>query len=266
MTAPDSKKQKLIDKIVKMKKLAEGEEDVGNVEAAQNFAAMINRMLVDHQLSLSDVEAAAQKVDDPVIMHKVDIDAGGIAYKKRRVEWQEAIAVMVATHTMCGLLISAKSNMLWFVGTQSNAMAAEFMFVTLARAAEKMSMKASRDYRYELWVKNGRPSTGRANPEPGFRASWLRAFVLRIKERLEDEQRRRADAAGTVDAKNALVRVDRERQRAQDFIGNMTTKNAKPIKSRGEYNTHGETRGRDAANRFEFGRPVQGSVKKEVGA
>ena len=57
---------KVIDRIKKNLRMAESAEQLGNVHEAEAFAAMAQKMMLLHQVEMSDLELATQDREDPM--------------------------------------------------------------------------------------------------------------------------------------------------------------------------------------------------------
>lgn len=83
--------EKLLDRLLKIQAQAEGEAAIGNSRAAENFAAMLNRLLIQHEMSELDLATRAKQLttDEPIVKVFVDRYAAGLPLKRTRVQWEE---------------------------------------------------------------------------------------------------------------------------------------------------------------------------------
>lgn len=248
-------KDKLIDRVIKLQRSAEGEAAMGNAEAAQAFAAMVNKYLVDNELAMSDVE---RKVEDPVIEKMVDMSRFGIKYSKARVGWQESLARIVARANLCTFLLRPGTNEIWFVGTKSHVDVAEYMFGTLTPAISVMSDKEA--YFYKLKCNREK----RPQEAKGFREAWQRSFLRRLEERLEqakDEAIAQAQRTGGMEKSTAMVLLNSALMKVHAHIDAKFKgkKGAGRLNQRYSFNAAGERAGREAADRLEIGRKGVGT-------
>jgi hypothetical protein len=252
-------RERVIRKLVKMQALRDGESKLGNMAAAESFAAAINRMLVENELQPSDLDYARNTDNDPVIEVLVDLTKYAIDKKKTRVAWQEALARIVAKAHLCSFLISQGSNRIWFVGTKSHVTIAEYVYGTLVPIANEMSVKEKAAYARECYARDGHRQGA-----DGFRAAWLDAFIRRIAERFDDA-RKSAVAEAVVDLpvgsdSQALLRLDGALVKVKKYIDDKFMARGK--RGRSAYalstgrssNAEGKARGRAAADRMTIGR------------
>lgn len=235
--------EKILDKLAKMRAAAEGEAAIGNTAAAEAFAQAINRMLIQHELTMEDIPMAGGK-EEPIIELRADLRAHGIKDVSGRVSWQESLARIVSEAHLCKFLVTTGSNMITFVGTKEHATVASYAFGVLCSAADRMSIKARADW----WkAEHGGKHVASGN----FRAAWLRGFVLRIAERFA-EARRAEVKASQMSESTALVRLNQALVRAQAHIAERYKRKAPGISMKGG-NSAGYAAGRAAADQMRLG-------------
>ncbi len=256
--------EKIIDKIRKLHLHAQSAEKIGSDAEAQAFAQMVNRLLNQHRLEMTDIQFEEKRKSEPVTQVEIDFRKHGDTYrgkkvewkyKKTRVEWIEKLASIVARAHSCEILVFENSNRLGLVGTETNRQIAEYVLITLMRSAEKVSWDEYAKYFYKC------RDEGHVESARGFRHAWLIGFIGRISERFEEEKRKmQGDTTGT-----ALVRYDRERMDVQDFIKNMGR--AKMVPSRTIHNYAGVMAGRKKADEMNLNASdaVADKTKKQIG-
>lgn len=250
-------RQRVIERLLKMQASRQGEAQLGNAEAAEAFATAINRMMLEYELRPTDLEYAAAADNDPVIEVKVNFGAYNIEQKKTRVAWQETLASHIAKAHLCKILIRVGSNDIYFVGTQSHATVAEYVYGTMVPAVLSMSKKAELDY----WRETGR-GRGSNNKALGYRAAWIDAFIKRIWERFEEARIQSInevqDATGTT-TETSLLRLDGALTKVAKYIDDkFSTRKAASRAGALNYRSHnhsaGREHGRAAANTITLGR------------
>lgn len=263
----ENHQEKVLRRLVKMQAQREDAarraEESGSEEAsaeAEAFASAINRMLIEHELSPSDIDYAHAASQDPVIEVRVDLTKYRIEKVSQRVAWQETLARVVASAHLCSYLIMLKTNNITFVGTRSHAMVAEYVYGVLVASATKMSERARTKFRNDLRKKLG-IGPGRSIPtaeSKGYRESWLGAFIDRIEERLK-EARAAAVTAAPEGSSVALVRLDGALVKVRRYIDDKFTARRRTASSlhghRGS-NAAGRMDGRAAANAVTIGKAV----------
>ena len=244
-----SPQDKVLDKLAKLKAAAEGEAKLGNTEAAEAFAGMINRMLLQHDLSMADIPTAVGAPEEPIVEQLVDPRKHGIKFTRNRIAWQESLARVVADAHMCRFLVSSGTNYITFVGTRPHVMVAEYAYTVLVRSADQMSMKARHDWWKEVHggvhVKSG-----------NFRAAWLLGFIERISERFAEVRRTEVKAAAN--SSTALMCINKALTRANSYVAEKYKRNAGRVHLQ-TGNWEGQKRGRAAADKIAIGQKGVGS-------
>lgn len=237
--------EKVIDKIRKLHAHAQSAEKIGSEQEAQAFAQMVNRLLNQHRLELTDIQFEEQRKNEPVTQAEIDFRKYGDTHRGKKVEWKhksvrvewiEKLAGVVAGAHSCQILVVEKSNRLFLCGTETNRQIAEYVLITLMRVAEKLSWDEYAKFFYRS------RDEGDVTRARGFRHAWLIGFISRIAERFDEEKRKmQGDTTGT-----ALVRYDREKADVQDFLKNATRAKNLPVKT--AHNIHGIIAGRKKAD------------------
>lgn len=249
-------KDRLLDKLAKLKATQEGEAKLGNTAAAEAFAAAINRLLLEHELSMEEVQSYAERDTDPIVRVGLDFDAHGIERSRRRSDWQQTLAMVVAEAHLCKILVAAGSNRIWFVGTKAHATVAEYAYGTLVPLAIRLADKAYYDYHMGLRREGKDIRLAR-----GFRPVWLTSFVARIAQRFWAMRKEVTTATGN--ETQALMRLDNQLARV-----NRELEKVKKIPAMGRndrYHAEGARQGREAADRVPLGQKgVERSTVKGV--
>lgn len=248
-----SDREKLVDKLKKMYAHAKSAEAIGSEAEAQAFAAQIQRLLSEHKINRSEIEEQRLDETDPIGQHAVDFESAGIEVKRRRIEWQEILGQIVAKANFCKLMVSQGTSQVWFLGRETDAMAAEQVFLYLLRIANSLADKEYVKYFYEC------KERGCVEEARGFRASYLAGFCNRLAARYREEQeriRREHASSGT-----ALVRLSDAMTHVENYLKQRGSKTASGFTAaKPNVNQEGLRRGRAAADKIALG------PKKEVTA
>lgn len=245
-------RDKIIDKLVKLQAARQGEAELGNTEAAESFARIINKMLLENELNPSDLDYARATDKDPIIELRVDRERYNILKKNARCAWEETLARVVARAHLCTFLIRPGSNQIWFVGTHSHATVAEYVYGMLWQGAEKMSHIETNRY----WRETG-AGKGVNNKATGFRAAWREAFVQRIAERFTEARQQAVTAAPEGQQSQALIRLNGALAKAQAYVNDKFSKRGATQLSRSaRHHAEAAARGRAAAEKMVLGARV----------
>lgn len=257
-------RQKTIDKLLKMQKSRDGEAALGNNDAAEAFAAAINKMMLEHELEPSDLDYAHAMQDDPVVEVKTDLKKYRVEQKQSRIAWQETLARIVANAHLCKFLVRSRSNDIWFVGTRSHATVAEYVYGILVRNANVMSWKA-----YRAYLEEGIEAYGKAKAvKAGFRSSWQMAFVERVAERLKEARTAAVADVPMEHRGTALMRLEGALVKAQQYVDDKfkARRGLPALAYSRASNAEGARQGRAAADAMPIGRRgVTGGTKGLLG-
>lgn len=246
--------KKVLDRLVKLQRQKESEAKIGNTAAAEAFASMINKMLIEYELNPTDIDYARVDAEDPVVEIPVQFELYGIKRKKSRIAWQETLAGIVARAHLCTFFLATGTNRIWFVGTRSHATVAEYVYGTLVPAADFMSDKESYFYKLKCY-REGEPKKSH-----GFREAWMNAFIGRIRERFDEARKQAIAEAPKRDMSNvpgaestALVRLGGAMKKVDDYVDGKFGKRRRYVAHlNGRWSSHEEGRaaGRAAADRI----------------
>lgn len=261
-------KAKILKKLVKLQAQRQSEAELGNAEAAEAFAGMINKMLIEYELNPSDIDYARSADNDPVVEIRANLAHYGIKDSKVRVAWQESLASGVARAHLCTILIIPSSNKILFVGTKSHATVAEYVYGTMVPLIEKLSKQAEVTY----WKQTG-AGRGINNKAKGYRSAWIDAFITRIWERFA-EARRAAVAAHAASSgtstETGLIRLDGALVKVQKYIDDKfahrrAASRAGILNHRSRNHADGRAAGRAAADNITLGqRGVSTTERKQL--
>lgn len=249
-------KVKILKKLQKLQASRQGEADLGNEAAAEAFAGMINRMLLEYELNPSDIDYARATDNDPVIEVPVNKSAYRIEHSKIRLAWQEALAINIAKAHLCTILVRQRSNDIVFVGTRSHATVAEYVYGCMVPSIARMSKVAEVDY----WKQTG-CGRGKDNKALGYRAAWIDSFIRRIWERFEENRRLSVAAAAArqeISTETGLIRLDGALLKVQEYINNKFNHSRAAarigaLNHRSRNHEDGRAAGRAAADKITLG-------------
>jgi hypothetical protein len=242
-------KERILDKLQKIKAHQESAEEIGNEAEAQAFAEMLQKLLFTHRLEMSDLDFEKMEKEEPIEKHAIRYPED-LKHKKSRVIWRERLTSMAARAHFCRILVHRGSSQCTLVGRKSDIEIAEYMVVTLMSAARRLSKSADAKYRRETGL-------GAAS---GFRDSWLAAFIGRLEQRF-DELRREHETTSSV----ALVRVNKSEAAVLGFMKQFGKANS--IGQLNASNSEGWHRGTAAANAINLKANAMkdGGTKKQIG-
>ena len=236
-------KERLLDKLAKIKAHAESAEKIGNEEEAHAFATMLQKMLHQNKLEMTDIKFAELDTDEPVKRHRIDYASyPDIELKNARSQWMEQLASIIARAHFCRILVHPGSSRITLVGRKSDAAVAEYMFVTLIRATKRLATTAHGKFYREVLKRDGH-----AGAASGYKASYTKAFINRLAQRYQEEQNRTTEASSM-----ALVRIRKSDKAVSDFMDELNCSSAAALSRNLRFNNDGARAGRAAADNIEL--------------
>lgn len=242
---------KIIDKIQKLKAHAESAETIGNEIEAQAFAQLYQRLMLQHNIDMTDLEFEDLDVSDPVERHDVDFHKYGIKETTSQ-PWMVRLGNVVMRAHNCRSIRYTGSNRISIIGRKSDAQVAEWMFVTLTRAIQRIANDATAKYRWQSYKTHG--STAAAK---GFKKAFVQGFIVRLSQRLEETIKE------VVNTSTALVRVNEMKQKLDDFMKTQSVATNKSL-MRPSNHVVGYARGTQAANEINLeGKAIADGMKRK---
>ncbi|HKV42546.1 MAG TPA: DUF2786 domain-containing protein [Blastocatellia bacterium] len=123
-----SKPERILDKIVKLIRYADSARSIGNVAEAEAFAARINDMLIKHKLSIGDIEREGSS-EGGIAVQLLDLADLGLGDSQERVFWSEGLAVAIAIHHFCTVLVHPQGREIYFVGRNEDRQIAMYIYI-----------------------------------------------------------------------------------------------------------------------------------------
>lgn len=212
----------LLARIQKLQAKADSLKSMGPAYEAEalTFAAAVQKMLLQYDLDMSEVEYRLDVENNPVKMHLFRPSDFGLTDKKRPILWEYALAVTVANAHSAEILSLEKSNTFVFVGRRHHREVAEYMFVYLSKMVLHLADKAYTKAFY-LAKADGDVKTVR-----GFRASFIEGCVSRIMQRYKEIGQVAVNALSQKGRGVALVRLSNEKALIRKVIDKMQAKGA----------------------------------------
>lgn len=232
--------EKILDKLQKIKAHAESAAAIGSEAEAQAFAEMLNRLLVEHKLEMSDLEFERQDATNPVDQALINFSDEGVKVRRTRVSWIEKLASLVARNHCCRILVHPGSSNITLVGRREDRAVAEYMIVTLVRATESMSKKEHQKYCWQVYQRDGNCSAAR-----GFKEAFITGFIRRLFDRFEEIKRQRESETNT---STGLMRISKDDAAAEAFVEALKPKKATALARLEVNNGEGYRRGVKAAD------------------
>lgn len=191
---------KIMSKIVKLQKQYEGAKKIGSENEAAVAAALLNKLLLQYNLSLEDVTASEQRRD--AITHEV---ISGFEYKSVGGEWENVLTRVVCKYNLCRSYVYGGSyKRLLIVGKEENKKLVKWLLAMLKERYYEFSKTAYKEYKNSTEYIYTRYSKDR----------FQRAYLLGCAEGLdaklaaERENQKRQDETFSTQIKALIVQTD----------------------------------------------------------
>lgn len=201
----DARREKMLDKVRKMMAKAGNNP---SAEEAQVAAAMAQRLMLEHNITMTDVAFIELKQTEPVRPFTVHADSLGFDRKKTWVAWSEDLAQAVLLAHTCEMIIIPGSNSFIAVGRKSDVEIALFMYHYLHALCDTLTHRG-----YAVEYKRATRSRDVRHAR-GFKEAFRRGFVhgvaqqyREMKKKVEDEMKGRGVALVRIDETAAEVRA-----------------------------------------------------------
>lgn len=230
--------KKIISTLRKLIAKQESLQEAGSEAEAQLFAAKVQELLLQHKLSLTEVEAEEEAVTQVV--------GDGLfrygPHKSRRVRWQENLAAILADAFGCKILVGAGSNTMRVIGRELDRELFLWMFRYLAAVLVRTENSEYWKLYSRLERAAGFAGRGATDATYGFRESYRTGFLNRLHQRLEE---RKAAAVAAAQTTTALVVLDKA---VVEAFNRIRTGDAAQLKGDRDYNMLGRAAGQKNAD------------------
>jgi hypothetical protein len=206
--------------IAKLHKLIAHERSarsLGSVEEAESFAAKIQAMLFQHKLGMSEIEFAAQEINEPVVVEPVyEEDLTGVGRTSRRKKtWLTLLIEAVTRANFCRAEHYIATNDVIILGRKSDRLAAVAMIRYLHDACLECADINTKAYEVESVFDSKRK----------YRNGFKLGFAHAIGQRLTVEKDKLVAALG----EQGLIRLDRVEKAIDDEFRKRDTTERRPL-------------------------------------
>lgn len=190
----------LLKKVIAQEK---SEREIGNLAAAETFAAKVQELLTKHKLNMTDVEFAAEEANEPILAECVSSDdLLCLNAKTKNDRWHSILISTIADANFCQV-ICGKSNRFVIVGRDSDRQVVKMMFTYLAQACVEMARREANSARCKIGFFSG-DRRGKSAANRVFISSFKTGFALAINTRLQAKRLELKAGAQS----QGLIRID----------------------------------------------------------
>lgn len=190
---------KILDKLRKLLRQSEGERAIGNLAAAQTFAAKVQELLTKHKLSMGDIPV----LDEATTAEAVGDETVSAGSQRRLATWQLLLITLVAKANECKAIGIPGSNTFHLIGTETNRKMVSLLFSYFSLLAKDLADNETRD------VGEGRR----------FKNAYLYGFAEAVGNRLVEQSNRTEQQAKQLQSSStALIRLSDNREAVVRYV------------------------------------------------
>ncbi len=173
-------KETVIQKIRKLLKLQYGAEKIGNSGEAYQAAKMVRKLLLEYNLSLSDIQEEEQQQAARIV------ETDPLSYADQYgVSWKQNLLMIICRYNLCSLVVCPRRKQMNIVGTEANTIVVKEFYEYLLQIFRRLSMERLNEAQNEYF------GTGRFMTEPkkkDFLRSYLEGVSRGLQENYESQQ------------------------------------------------------------------------------
>ena len=173
-------KESALQKIRKLLKLQYGAEKIGNSGEAFQAAKMVRKLLMEYNLSLSDIQEEEQQQAARIV------ETDPLSYADQYgVSWKQNLLMIICRYNLCSLIVCPRRKQMNIVGTEANTIVVKEFYEYLLQVFRRLSMERLNEAQNEYL------GTGRFMTEPkkkDFLRSYLEGVSRGLQENYEAQQ------------------------------------------------------------------------------
>lgn len=173
-------KETVIQKIRKLLKLQYGAEKIGNSGEAYQAAKMVRKLLLEYNLSMSDIHAADQQEQSRIV------ESDPLSYADQYgVSWKQNLLMIICRYNLCSVIVCPRTKQMNIVGLDANVIIVKEFYEYLLQVFRRLSMERLNEAQNEYL------GTGRFMTEPkkkDFLRSYLEGVSRGLQENYESQQ------------------------------------------------------------------------------
>ena len=194
----------IVDLLNKLINSERSERELGNVAAAETFAAKAQELLFKHKLTMTDLDYAAEEADEPVVGEVFSAEELlDMPPKSSKDTWLGVLFNALCKSNFCKV-IHNRGNNYTVVGRLSDRNAVSMLFVYLSKAAMEMSKQAANDRALD-----------------GSRRSFITSFKLGFASAIGDRLRVTTQELKAGAQEQGLMRIDQLEKKVSDKFRDM---------------------------------------------
>jgi hypothetical protein len=194
----------IIDLLNKLINSERSERELGNVAAAETFAAKAQELLFKHKLTMTDLDYAAEEAEEPIVGEVFSAEELlDMPPKSSKDTWLGVLINALCKANFCKV-IRNRGNNYTVVGRLSDRNAVSMLFVYLSKAAMEMSKQQAYDRALD-----------------GSKRSFITSFKLGFASAISERMRVTTQELKAGTQEQGLMRIDQLEKKVADTYHEM---------------------------------------------
>lgn len=173
-------KETVIQKIQKLLKLQYNAEKIGSTGEAYQAAKMVRKLLLEYNLSMSDIHAADQQEQSRIV------ESDPLSYSDQYgVTWKQNLMMIICRYNLCSVIVCPRTKQMNIVGTDANVIIVKEFYDYLLQVFRRLSVERLNEAQNEYL------GTGRfmiESMKKDFLRSYLEGVSRGLQENYESQQ------------------------------------------------------------------------------
>lgn len=132
----DMEKNNVINKIRKLLRLQFSAEKIGNIGEASHVAKMVQKLLLEYNLSMGDIEAG-EKLCATNIVESEDMSC----VDKYGNNWKKSVLHVIAENNLCSLFTRTYNKKMFIIGAQENVIVVKEFYAYLLKVFRRLAIE-----------------------------------------------------------------------------------------------------------------------------
>ena len=173
-------KETVIQKMQKLMKLQYNAERIGSTGEAYQAAKMVRKLLLEYNLSMTDINATGQQEQSRIV------ESDPLSYADQYgVTWKQNLMMIICRYNLCSMIICPRTKQMNIVGTDANVIIVKEFYEYLLQVFRRLSVERLNEAQNEYL------GTGRfmiESMKKDFLRSYLEGVSRGLQENYESQQ------------------------------------------------------------------------------
>ena len=167
-------KETVIQKIQKLLKLQYNAEKIGSTGEAYQAAKMVRKLLLEYNLSMTDINATGQQEQSRIV------ESDPLSYADQYgVTWKQNLMMIICRYNLCSVIVCPRTKQMNIVGLDANVIIVKEFYEYLLQVFRRLSMERLNAAQNEYL------GTGRFMTE-SMKKDYLRSYLEGVSRGLQE--------------------------------------------------------------------------------